>query len=152
MQSGINGHEIYKNVSMRHAVVFADRAPEAKNAQVIGETHNSNDLKKRKNCHRNGQKRREGQIQWEKMLLLWPFGEQKSAKSDRKCLKFFFRNVLPTEGGEHFFAKNGPQTDQKSTQSGSDRLKSDRGGPNPGPIRFFAAHFPLTRQKLLLFA
>ena len=37
MQSGINGHEIYKNVSMRHAVVFADRAPEAKNAQVMGE-------------------------------------------------------------------------------------------------------------------
>ena len=63
MQSGINGHEIYKNVSMMHAVVFADRAPEAKNAQVTGETHNSNDLKKRKNCNRNGQKRREGQIQ-----------------------------------------------------------------------------------------
>ena len=38
MQSGINGHEIYKNVSMMHAVVFADRAPEAKNAQVIGDT------------------------------------------------------------------------------------------------------------------
>ena len=48
-----------------------------------------------------------------------------SAKSDRKCLKLFFRNVLPTEGGEHFFARNGHKTDQQSTQSGSDRLKTD---------------------------
>ena len=32
MQTGINGYEIYKNVGMMHAVVFADRAPEAKNA------------------------------------------------------------------------------------------------------------------------
>ena len=56
MQPGSNGCEIYKNVRMMHAVVFADRAPEAKNAQVMGETHNSNDLKKQKNCNRNGQK------------------------------------------------------------------------------------------------
>ena len=35
LQSGINGDEIFKNVSMRHAVVFADRVPEAKNAQVM---------------------------------------------------------------------------------------------------------------------
>ena len=83
---------------------------------------------------------------WETLRSLWNhFGviwgllwEQKSEKSDRKCLKLFFRNVLPTEGGEHIFAKNGPKTDQKSTQSGSDRLGSDRVGPNPGPIRFLA--------------
>ena len=56
MQSGINGHEIYKNVSMRQAVVFADRAPEAKNAQVMGENENSKGLEKRKNSDRNGQK------------------------------------------------------------------------------------------------
>ncbi len=30
MQTGSNGCEIYKNVRMMHAVVFADRAPEAK--------------------------------------------------------------------------------------------------------------------------
>ena len=63
MQSGINGHEIYKNVSMRHAVVLADWAPGAKNAQVMCQTQNSDGLKKRKNGDRNGQKRREGQIQ-----------------------------------------------------------------------------------------
>ena len=38
MQTGSNGCEIYKNVRMMHAVVFADRASEAKNAQVMGET------------------------------------------------------------------------------------------------------------------
>ena len=48
MQTGINGYEIYKNVRMMHAVVFADRAPEAKNAQVISENQNSKGLKKRK--------------------------------------------------------------------------------------------------------
>ena len=41
MQTCINGCEIYKNVGMIHAVVFADRAPEAKNAQVMGENENS---------------------------------------------------------------------------------------------------------------
>ena len=56
MQTGINGYEIYKNVGMMHAVVFADRAPEAKHAQVMGENQNSKGLKKRKNSDRNGQK------------------------------------------------------------------------------------------------
>ena len=56
MQPGRNGCEIYKNVRMMHAVVFADRAPEAKNAHVIGETQNSKGLNKRKNSDRNGQK------------------------------------------------------------------------------------------------
>ena len=56
MQTGSNGCEIYKNVRMMHAVVFADRAPEAKNAQVMGENENSKGLKKRKNSDRNGQK------------------------------------------------------------------------------------------------
>ena len=56
MQTGSNGCEIYKNVRMMHAVVFADRAPEAKNAQVMGENQNSKGFKKRKNSDRNGQK------------------------------------------------------------------------------------------------
>ena len=60
MQSGINGYEIYKHVGMMHAVVFADRAPEAKNAQVMGENQNSKGLKKRKNSDRNGQKSDKG--------------------------------------------------------------------------------------------
>ena len=37
MQIYNNGHEIYKNVGVVHAVAFADRAREAKNAQVVGE-------------------------------------------------------------------------------------------------------------------
>ena len=56
MQTGINGYEIYKNVGMMHAVVSADRAPEAKHAQVIGENGTYKKLKKRKNSDRNGQK------------------------------------------------------------------------------------------------
>ena len=56
MQTGMNGYEVYKNVGMMHAVVFADRAPEAKNAHVIGENQKSKGLKKQKNSDRNGQK------------------------------------------------------------------------------------------------
>ena len=56
MQTGINGYEIYKNVGMMHAVVFADRAQEAKSAQVMGRLQNFNGLKKRKNSDRNGQR------------------------------------------------------------------------------------------------
>ena len=57
MQSGINGCEIYKNVGMMHAVVFADRAQEAKNAQVVGHNQNINGLNKRTNSNRNGHDR-----------------------------------------------------------------------------------------------
>ena len=53
---GINGYEIYKNVGVMHAVVFADRAQEAKSAQVMGRLQNLNGLKKRKNSDRNGHK------------------------------------------------------------------------------------------------
>ena len=49
-----NGNEIYENVGVMHAVVFADGAREAKNAQVVGENQNSDGLKKRKNSDRNG--------------------------------------------------------------------------------------------------
>ena len=56
MQPGINVCENYKNVGMMHAVVFADRVPEAKHAQVMSEHENSKGLKKRKNSDRNGQK------------------------------------------------------------------------------------------------
>ena len=56
MQTGIDGYEIYKNVGVMHAVVFADGAQEAKNAQVVGQTQNSKGPKKRTNSDRNGQK------------------------------------------------------------------------------------------------
>ena len=54
MQIYNNGHEIYKNVGVMHAVVFADGAREAKNAQVVGENQNFEGFKKRKNRDRNG--------------------------------------------------------------------------------------------------
>ena len=53
MQSGINGYEIYKNVGLMHAVVFADGAQEAKKAQVMGQMQNSKELKKRNISDRN---------------------------------------------------------------------------------------------------
>ena len=56
MQIGTNDYEIYKNVGVMHAVVFADRAQEAKSAQVVGHNQNLNGFKKRKNSDRNGQK------------------------------------------------------------------------------------------------
>ena len=67
MQTCINGYEIYKNVGVMHAVVFADGALEAKNAQVVGRFQNVNGLKKRKNSDRNGQK------------------SEKSKSNDKKC-------------------------------------------------------------------
>ena len=48
MQIYNNGHEIYKHVGVMHAVVFADGAREAKNAQVVGHNQNSDGFKKRK--------------------------------------------------------------------------------------------------------
>ena len=56
MQTCIDGYEIYKNVGVMHAVVFAPRAQEAKSAQVVGHNQNFSGLKKRKNSDRNGQK------------------------------------------------------------------------------------------------
>ena len=56
MQTGTDGYEIYKNVGVMHAVVFADRAQEAKSAHVMGRLQNFNGLKKRKNSDRNAQK------------------------------------------------------------------------------------------------
>ena len=55
-QNPFCNYEIYKNVGVMHAVVFADRAQEAKSAQVMGHNQNFNGLKKRKNSDRNGQK------------------------------------------------------------------------------------------------
>ena len=62
IKTGINGFDIYK-----HAVVFAERALDAKCAQVTSETQNSEGLKKRKNGDRNGHK------------------SDKSKQDDKKC-------------------------------------------------------------------
>ena len=60
MQTLINGYEIYKHAGMMHAVVFSDRGPEAKNAQVMGENQNAKGLKRRENADRDGQKSDQG--------------------------------------------------------------------------------------------
>ena len=49
-------YEFHKFAGMMYAVVAADRVPEAKNAQVMGENENSKGLKKRKNSDPNDQK------------------------------------------------------------------------------------------------
>ena len=88
MQTGINGYEIYKNARLMHAVVFADRAPEAKNAQVMGENQNSKGLKKRKNSDPNDQKRDKSEPNGQKGqtgFFLRPFRGAKSDVFDRKC-------------------------------------------------------------------
>ena len=56
IKTGINGFDINKNVGVKHAVVFAERALDAKCAQVTSETQNSEGPKKRKNGDRNGHK------------------------------------------------------------------------------------------------
>ena len=102
MQTGINGYEIYKNVVMTHAVVFADRAPEAKNAQVICENQNSKGLKKRKNSDRNGQQSDKGKSNGKQCSFWGRLGGGKSEFVDRMCLKSFFVNVLPTAARSTF--------------------------------------------------
>ena len=42
----------------------------------------------------------------QKLIILKPFGGRKSEIFDRRCSKSFFKNVLPTLGGEHSFEKN----------------------------------------------
>ena len=56
MQISINGYETYKNVGVIHAVVFADRAREAKSAQVVGHNQNFQGLNTRTNGDRDGHK------------------------------------------------------------------------------------------------
>ena len=56
LKSCINGYKIKKKNGVMHAVVFVDGAPEAKNAQVVGRLRNSEGLKMRKKCDRNGQR------------------------------------------------------------------------------------------------
>ena len=49
-------YEIHKIAGVMHAVVFADGAQGAKNAQVVGRLQNFDGLNKRKNSDPNGQK------------------------------------------------------------------------------------------------
>ena len=56
MQTGIDGYEIYKNVGVMHAVVFADRALGAKNAPHCSQKQYFEEGMERTNSDRNGQK------------------------------------------------------------------------------------------------
>ena len=49
-------HETLKIANVKHAVVFADGAPEANSAQVMSHNQNVEGLNKRRNSDRNGQK------------------------------------------------------------------------------------------------
>ena len=54
------------------------------------------------------------------MLFLRPFGGGKSEKNDRKCLKLFFENVLPTEARSTFLKKYDAKSEleHKNCESG----------------------------------
>ena len=78
-------YEFHKFAGMMYAVVAADRVPEAKNAQVMGENENSKGLKKRKNSDPNDQKSDKSEPNGQKGLISRPFRGQKSDVFDRKC-------------------------------------------------------------------
>ena len=96
MQTGIDGYEIYKNVGVMHAVVFADRAQEAKSAQVMGRLQNFNGLKKRKNSDRNGQKSDKSKSN-DNTCSFW--GRLGVNKAKTLSLKSVCKVVLPTGAG-----------------------------------------------------
>ena len=105
MQTGINGYEIYKNVGIVHAVVFADRAPEAKNAQVIGETQNSKGLKKRKNSDRNGQKSDKSKSDEKKCSFWGRLGGGKVKTMIESAWSCFSKMCSPPRQEQHFLKK-----------------------------------------------
>ena len=77
-------YEIHKFAGMMYTVVAAERVPEAKNAQVMGENQNPKGLKKRKNGDRNGQKSDKSDQNGQKGLFSRLFRGQKSDVFDRK--------------------------------------------------------------------
>ena len=68
-----------------HTVVAVDRVPEAKNAQVMGQTQNSKALKKRKNSDRNGHRSDKSKPNGPKGPFSRPSREQKGDVFDQKC-------------------------------------------------------------------
>ena len=66
-------YEIHRFAGMMYAVVAADRALEAKNAQVMGENENSKGLKKRKNSDPNDQESDKSEPNGQKGLFSRPF-------------------------------------------------------------------------------
>ena len=66
MQTGIDGYEIYKNVGVMHAVVFADRARGAKNAPHCSQKQYFEEGMERKNGDRNGQKSEKSKYNYKK--------------------------------------------------------------------------------------
>ena len=96
-------YEIHKFAGMMYAVVAADRAPEAKNAQVMGENENSKGLKKRKNSDRNGQKSDKSKSN-EKKCSFWGRSGVKQVKMLIESVwNNFSENVLPTAARSTFW-------------------------------------------------
>ena len=78
-------YEIHKFAGMMYAVVAAERVPEAKNAQGMGEHQNPKGFKKRKNGDPNGQQRHKSEPNGQKGFFLRPVRGARSDVFDRKC-------------------------------------------------------------------
>ena len=78
-------YEIHKFAGMMYAVVAADRAPEAKNAHVMGENQNSKGVKRRNHSDPSDQKSDKSEPNGQKGPFSRPFRGQKGDVFDRKC-------------------------------------------------------------------
>ena len=88
-----------------HAVVFADRAPEAKNAHVMGENRNSKGLKKRKNSDRNGQKSEKSKYNENKCSIWGRLGGKKVKNMIESAWSCFLKMCFPLRREALFWKK-----------------------------------------------
>ena len=86
----------HKIAGVMQTVNSADGVLEANNAQVTDESANSERPKKREKGEPSEQSRDRSDSIQQHVPYLSRFEGQKSDIFDRKCLKSFFRNVLPT--------------------------------------------------------
>ena len=87
-----------------HAVVYADGAQEAKNAQVMGQTQNPKGLKKRKISERNGPKSENSETNCENTHFSSRLGVKKVICL-MKMLEVVLQNCAPRVGRKHNFQK-----------------------------------------------
>ena len=87
-----------------HALVFAVGLLDAKNARDSSETRFFDRPMERKKTEPNEQESDRSE-QSEVNGVFPPVGGPKSGIFDAKCYGLICKNVLPTEGGKHFFSK-----------------------------------------------
>ena len=85
--------------------IFAEAALEAKSARDCSEKQYFEGRPKPKNEKPIGTKSDKCQKRWAKESSFEGLRGPKSEFLKAKCLEPFFKNVLPTEGGEHIFEK-----------------------------------------------